>query len=97
MRTDANQRNQKWKAEEGEESAQPHRLTSKQRRAMDRAKRTKKVGVRYYKLHNVKNKNKDRKAPAAATEEKSDGSCKEDEESWRALLQIAQCEKQEQG
>uniref|UniRef100_A0A8D3CDQ6 Nucleolar GTP-binding protein 2 n=1 Tax=Scophthalmus maximus TaxID=52904 RepID=A0A8D3CDQ6_SCOMX len=56
------------KAEDDEESAQPHRLTSKQRRAMDRANRTKKVGVRYYETHNVKNKNKDRKAPAAATE-----------------------------
>uniref|UniRef100_A0A3B4U6V8 Nucleolar GTP-binding protein 2 n=1 Tax=Seriola dumerili TaxID=41447 RepID=A0A3B4U6V8_SERDU len=41
---------------------------SLQRRAMDRAKRTKKVGVRYYETHNVKNKNKNRKAPASATE-----------------------------
>uniref|UniRef100_A0A8D3DMG4 Nucleolar GTP-binding protein 2 n=1 Tax=Scophthalmus maximus TaxID=52904 RepID=A0A8D3DMG4_SCOMX len=64
----ANQRSKKRKAEDDEESAQPHRLTSKQRRAMDRANRTKKVGVRYYETHNVKNKNKDRKAPAAATE-----------------------------
>uniref|UniRef100_A0A8D3DMR0 Nucleolar GTP-binding protein 2 n=1 Tax=Scophthalmus maximus TaxID=52904 RepID=A0A8D3DMR0_SCOMX len=61
-------RSKKRKAEDDEESAQPHRLTSKQRRAMDRANRTKKVGVRYYETHNVKNKNKDRKAPAAATE-----------------------------
>uniref|UniRef100_A0A665TDX5 Nucleolar GTP-binding protein 2 n=1 Tax=Echeneis naucrates TaxID=173247 RepID=A0A665TDX5_ECHNA len=38
------------------------------RRAMDRAKRTKKVGSRYYETHNVKNKNKNRKAPASATE-----------------------------
>uniref|UniRef100_A0A665TPW4 Nucleolar GTP-binding protein 2 n=1 Tax=Echeneis naucrates TaxID=173247 RepID=A0A665TPW4_ECHNA len=37
-------------------------------RAMDRAKRTKKVGSRYYETHNVKNKNKNRKAPASATE-----------------------------
>uniref|UniRef100_A0A3B5BBR6 Nucleolar GTP-binding protein 2 n=1 Tax=Stegastes partitus TaxID=144197 RepID=A0A3B5BBR6_9TELE len=38
------------------------------RRAMDRAMKAKKVGVRYYETHNVKNKNKNRKAPAAATE-----------------------------
>ncbi|XP_040900968.1 nucleolar GTP-binding protein 2 [Toxotes jaculatrix] len=64
----SNQRSKKRKAEEDEESTQPHRLTSKQRRAMDRAKRTKKVGVRYYETHNVKNKNKNRKAPTPATE-----------------------------
>ncbi|XP_019948919.1 nucleolar GTP-binding protein 2 [Paralichthys olivaceus] len=64
----ANQRGKKRTAEDEEEPAQKHRLTSKQRRAMDRAKRTKKVGVRYYETHNVKNKNKNRKAPAAATE-----------------------------
>uniref|UniRef100_A0AAQ6A291 Nucleolar GTP-binding protein 2 n=1 Tax=Amphiprion ocellaris TaxID=80972 RepID=A0AAQ6A291_AMPOC len=34
------------------------------RRAMDRAMKTKKVGARYYETHNVKNKNKNRKAPA---------------------------------
>uniref|UniRef100_A0A3Q3LRJ4 Nucleolar GTP-binding protein 2 n=1 Tax=Labrus bergylta TaxID=56723 RepID=A0A3Q3LRJ4_9LABR len=38
------------------------------RRAMDRAKKAKKVGVRYYETHNVKNKNKNRKAPASSTE-----------------------------
>ncbi|KAG7475465.1 nucleolar GTP-binding protein 2 [Solea senegalensis] len=64
----ANQKSKKRKAEEEEESTQPDKLTSKQRRAMDRAKRTKKVGVRYYETHNVKNKNKNRKAPATATE-----------------------------
>lgn len=62
-----NQRSKKRKAED-EESTQSHRLTSKQRRAMDRAKKAKKVGVRYYETHNVKNKNKNRKAPASATE-----------------------------
>ncbi|XP_035018919.1 nucleolar GTP-binding protein 2 [Hippoglossus stenolepis] len=62
------QRGKKRMAEEDEEPAQAHRLTSKQRRAIDRAKRTKKVGVRYYETHNVKNKNKNRKLPAAATE-----------------------------
>ncbi|XP_035862045.1 nucleolar GTP-binding protein 2 isoform X2 [Sander lucioperca] len=64
---DANQRSNKRKAED-EESTQSNRLTSKQRRAMDRAKKVKKVGVRYYETHNVKNKNKNRKAPASATE-----------------------------
>ncbi|CAB1429073.1 unnamed protein product [Pleuronectes platessa] len=58
----------KRRAEEDEEPAQAHRLSSKQRRAMDRAGRIKRVGVRYYETHNVKNKNKNRKAPAAATE-----------------------------
>ncbi|XP_059194539.1 nucleolar GTP-binding protein 2 [Centropristis striata] len=65
---DGNQRSKKRKAGEDNESKQPHRLTSKQRRAMDRAQKGKKVGVRYYETHNVKNKNKNRKAPAAATE-----------------------------
>ncbi|XP_018555492.1 nucleolar GTP-binding protein 2 [Lates calcarifer] len=64
----SNQRSKKRKAEEDEESTQPDKLTSKQRRAMDRAKRSKKVGVRYYETHNVKNKNKNRKAPASATD-----------------------------
>ncbi|XP_023131750.1 nucleolar GTP-binding protein 2 [Amphiprion ocellaris] len=59
-----NQRGKKRKAGEDEESNQPNRLTSKQRRAMDRAMKTKKVGARYYETHNVKNKNKNRKAPA---------------------------------
>lgn len=35
---------------------------------MDRAQKVKKVGVRYYETHNVKNKNKNRKTPASATE-----------------------------
>lgn len=63
-----NQRGKKRKAEEGEDLAQPNRLTSKQRRAMDRAQRTKKVGVRYYETHNVKNKNKNKKIQASGTE-----------------------------
>ncbi|XP_026172890.1 nucleolar GTP-binding protein 2 [Mastacembelus armatus] len=62
----ANQRGKKRKAEDTE-STQPHRLTSKQRRAMERATKTKKVGVRYYETHNVKNKNKNKKAPASIT------------------------------
>ncbi|XP_070821853.1 nucleolar GTP-binding protein 2 [Chaetodon trifascialis] len=64
----ANQRSKKRKAEEDEESTQTCKLTSKQKRAMDRAQRTKKVGSRYYETHNVKNKNKNRKAPASATQ-----------------------------
>lgn len=58
--------NKKRKAED--KPAEAPRLTSKQRRAMDRAKKDKKVGVRYYETHNVKNKNKNRKQPASATE-----------------------------
>lgn len=60
------QNNKKRKA--NEEPVEAPRLTSKQRRAMDRAKKDKKVGVRYYETHNVKNKNKNRKQPASATE-----------------------------
>ncbi|XP_029959271.1 nucleolar GTP-binding protein 2 isoform X2 [Salarias fasciatus] len=57
-----NQRGKKRKAEEVERT-QSQKLTSKQRRAQDRAQKTKKVGVRYYDSHNVKNKNKNKKAP----------------------------------
>lgn len=64
----AAQRSKKRKAGEDEESTNSPRLTSKQRRAMDRAAKAKKVGVRYYETHNVKNKNKNRKVPASATE-----------------------------
>ncbi|KAM3850390.1 nucleolar GTP-binding protein 2-like [Diretmus argenteus] len=65
------QRNKKRRAQEDEEPTQPPpTLTSKQRRAMERAKRVKKVGARYYETHNVKNKNKNRKAPAFAAEGK---------------------------
>ncbi|XP_072316935.1 nucleolar GTP-binding protein 2 isoform X2 [Eucyclogobius newberryi] len=60
-------RNNKRKADEDEPAGAP-RLTSKQKRAMERAKKEKKVGVRYYETHNVKNKNKNRKTPASATE-----------------------------
>ncbi|XP_039974366.1 nucleolar GTP-binding protein 2 [Xiphias gladius] len=67
QKKDNNQKSKKRKAED-EESTHPRKLTSKQRRAMDRAKRTKRVGVRYYETHNVKNKNKNRKAPASATD-----------------------------
>lgn len=62
------QKNKKRKAKEDEDSARTPKLTSKQKRAMDRAQKTKKVGVRYYETHNVKNKNKNRKIPVSATE-----------------------------
>ncbi|XP_029307210.1 LOW QUALITY PROTEIN: nucleolar GTP-binding protein 2 [Cottoperca gobio] len=65
---DANQRSNKRKAEEEDQSTQSRKLTSKQRRAIDRAQKTKKVGVRYYETHNVKNKNKNRKIPGSAAE-----------------------------
>ncbi|KAL7874512.1 hypothetical protein SRHO_G00054820 [Serrasalmus rhombeus] len=53
----------KRKAQEDEESAQPTKLTSKEKRRMERTQKVKKVGVRYYETHNVKNKNKNRKMP----------------------------------
>ncbi|KAK9960933.1 hypothetical protein ABG768_008764 [Culter alburnus] len=53
----------KRKAVEDEEFTQPTKLTSKEKRRLERAHRVKKVGVRYYETHNVKNKNKNRKMP----------------------------------
>lgn len=45
-----------------DENAKPHKkLTSKERRRLDRQQQTKKVGVRYYDTHNVKNKNRNKK------------------------------------
>ncbi|NWW52938.1 NOG2 protein, partial [Pedionomus torquatus] len=45
-----------------EDSEQPcKKLTSKERRRAERQQRSKKVGVRYYETHNVKNKNKNKK------------------------------------
>lgn len=58
--------NKKRKADD--EPAEAPRQTSKQRRAMDRAKKEKKVGQRYYETHNVKNKNKNRKQPPSASD-----------------------------
>ncbi|XP_016363525.1 nucleolar GTP-binding protein 2 [Sinocyclocheilus anshuiensis] len=52
----------KRKAED-EEPAKPTKLTSKEKRRLARAQKVKKVGVRYYETHNVKNKNKNRKMP----------------------------------
>ncbi|ROJ29290.1 Nucleolar GTP-binding protein 2 [Anabarilius grahami] len=53
----------KRKAVDDEELEQPTKLTSKEKRRLERAQRVKKVGVRYYETHNVKNKNKNRKMP----------------------------------
>ncbi|XP_057690909.1 nucleolar GTP-binding protein 2 [Corythoichthys intestinalis] len=59
----ATQKNRKRKADDDEEdeAAQQPKLSSKERRALDRAQRSKKVGSRYYETHNVKNKNKNKK------------------------------------
>ncbi|XP_028675638.2 nucleolar GTP-binding protein 2 [Erpetoichthys calabaricus] len=50
----------KRKAEEQTEENQ-RKLTSKEKRRIERMQRPKKVGVRYYETHNVKNKNKNKK------------------------------------
>ncbi|XP_025899169.1 nucleolar GTP-binding protein 2 [Nothoprocta perdicaria] len=61
------EKKRKRKAEEEEDeddhsTKQPRRkLTSKERRRAERQQRSKKVGVRYYETHNVKNKNKNKK------------------------------------
>ncbi|KAM9405877.1 nucleolar GTP-binding protein 2-like isoform 1-T1 [Salvelinus alpinus] len=61
----------KRKTDEAEEPTRPNRsLTSKQRRAADRAQKVKKVGTRYYETHNIKNKNKNRKMPTVPSEGK---------------------------
>ncbi|XP_061674901.1 nucleolar GTP-binding protein 2 [Syngnathoides biaculeatus] len=54
-------RNKKRKADdEDDQSYMQPKLSSKERRAMDRAQRSKKVGSRYYETHNVKNRNKNK-------------------------------------
>lgn len=60
----------KRKAVEDEDLPQAAKLTSKQRRAIDRAQKVKKVGAHYYETHNIKNKNKNRKIPVPTTEGK---------------------------
>ncbi|NWU82089.1 NOG2 protein, partial [Onychorhynchus coronatus] len=62
------EKKRKRKAEEGSDDdddqlgKQPcKKLTSKERRRAERQQRSKKVGVRYYETHNVKNKNKNKK------------------------------------
>uniref|UniRef100_A0A8B9EWW2 Nucleolar GTP-binding protein 2 n=1 Tax=Amazona collaria TaxID=241587 RepID=A0A8B9EWW2_9PSIT len=59
------EKTRKRKAEEEDDDdlgKQPcKKLTSKERRRAERQQRSKKVGVRYYETHNVKNKNKNKK------------------------------------
>ncbi|XP_048413802.1 nucleolar GTP-binding protein 2 isoform X2 [Stegostoma tigrinum] len=52
----------KRKAQNESDDAQPPpaKLSSKEKRRLDRLQHSKKVGVRYYETHNVKNKNKNR-------------------------------------
>uniref|UniRef100_W5MFK1 Nucleolar GTP-binding protein 2 n=1 Tax=Lepisosteus oculatus TaxID=7918 RepID=W5MFK1_LEPOC len=50
----------KRKAEDDDDEPQK-KLTSKEKRRHERAQKSKKVGVRYYETHNVKNKNKNKK------------------------------------
>ncbi|XP_051577874.1 nucleolar GTP-binding protein 2 [Myxocyprinus asiaticus] len=64
MQQKATQLGRKRKALEDEEPAQPTKLKSKEKRRLERAQKVKKVGVRYYETHNVKNKNKNRKMPS---------------------------------
>lgn len=48
--------------DEEEEEPVPRKLSSKEKRRLERLQHPKKVGVRYYETHNVKNKNKNKKA-----------------------------------
>ncbi|XP_061870480.1 nucleolar GTP-binding protein 2 isoform X2 [Colius striatus] len=59
------EKKRKRKAEkDDDDDEQPcKKLTSKERRRAERQQRSKKVGVRYYETHNVKNKNKNKKNP----------------------------------
>uniref|UniRef100_A0A673HKI6 Nucleolar GTP-binding protein 2 n=1 Tax=Sinocyclocheilus rhinocerous TaxID=307959 RepID=A0A673HKI6_9TELE len=57
-------KNEQQKGTTNEEPAPPSKLTSKEKRRLERAQKVKKVGVRYYETHNVKNKNKNRKMPS---------------------------------
>ncbi|XP_061530036.1 nucleolar GTP-binding protein 2 [Phycodurus eques] len=57
----ATHRNRKRKGDdEDDQSYRQPKLSSKERRAIDRAQRSKKVGMRYYETHNVKNRNKNK-------------------------------------
>ncbi|KAA0703475.1 Nucleolar GTP-binding protein 2 [Triplophysa tibetana] len=70
QQTAVSQLGKKRKALDEEESSQPAKLTSKEKRRLDRAQKVKKIGVRFYETHNVKNKNKNRKIPPDATRPK---------------------------
>ncbi|KAJ3597246.1 hypothetical protein NHX12_000774 [Muraenolepis orangiensis] len=56
------ERSKRRRAGEEDEAPATTKMTSKQRRAAERATKLK-VGARYYETHNVKNKNRDRKLP----------------------------------
>ncbi|XP_032901382.1 nucleolar GTP-binding protein 2 [Amblyraja radiata] len=49
---------------ESEDEQPPVKLSSKEKRRLERQQHSKKVGVRYYDTHNVKNKNKNKKNTA---------------------------------
>ncbi|XP_051892087.1 nucleolar GTP-binding protein 2 [Pristis pectinata] len=53
---------------ESEDEQPPPKLSSKEKRRLDRMQHSKKVGVRYYDTHNVKNKNKNKKNPASKSQ-----------------------------
>ncbi|GAA6099261.1 nucleolar GTP-binding protein 2 isoform X2 [Tachysurus ichikawai] len=55
--------NRKRKAFDNEEPVRQNKLTCKEKRRLERTQKIKKVGVRYYDTHNVKNKNKNRQVP----------------------------------
>ncbi|XP_064327394.1 nucleolar GTP-binding protein 2 [Phalacrocorax carbo] len=66
--TGSPEKKRKRKAEEEDDDDDDHlgkqpskKLTSKERRRAERQQRSKKVGVRYYETHNVKNKNKNKR------------------------------------
>lgn len=60
----------KRKALDDKELRPPNKLTSKEKRRIERSQKTKKMGVRYYDTHNVKNKNKNKKMPTEAQKQK---------------------------
>ncbi|XP_067867288.1 nucleolar GTP-binding protein 2 [Heterodontus francisci] len=59
----------KRKAQTEPDDAQPPaKLSSKEKRRLDRLQHSKKVGVRYYETHNVKNKNKNKNTNASKSQ-----------------------------
>ncbi|XP_029427115.1 nucleolar GTP-binding protein 2 [Rhinatrema bivittatum] len=50
-----------YDSDEGQAAASQPKLTSKERRRLEREQRLRKVGVRYYDTHNVKNKNRNKR------------------------------------
>ncbi|XP_078279579.1 nucleolar GTP-binding protein 2 [Rhinoraja longicauda] len=59
----------KRKAQNDSEDEQPSvKLSSKEKRRLERQQHSKKVGVRYYDTHNIKNKNKDKQSTASKSQ-----------------------------